>query len=212
MSNVRRVDKFPTLPYQFDDNYRRKLQEILREHALVVDDAQQGLKWDDLRFPAQAVRVGGVGNATADTDGTLIFAGNADQAIQMVAQMPHAWAAEASGVIRPHVHLRFKTSNSGKNTRWKLTWDAANVNGDFGATTGNNTITVANPANVNKHVIAAFAEIDMTGFKDSCILLLTLTRLASSDAADDDTNAANLLEFDIHYQSDGRGSEQEYPV
>ena len=167
-----------------------------------------GLRWDDLRFPAQGIRIGAVGNATSDTDGTLIFAGNADQIIQGVAQMPHRW--QDGTPIRPHIHLQFKTSASA-NTRWKLTWDIASVNGNFGVTTGNNTITVANPQNVNKHAIASFAEVPMTGFKDSAIIKWTVTRLASSDDADNDTNAANLLEFDIHYQAGSHGSVSELP-
>ena len=204
MSDVKSYIKQPPVG-EFKTWAEREFEAVERG----LEDAAYGLRWDDLRFPASTVRVGGTGTATEGTDGTLIFAGNADQVIQGIAQMPHAW--KQGSAIRPHIHLQFKTS-AALNTRWKLTWDIANVNDDFGVTTGDDTITVANAQNVNKHAIASFAEIDMTGFKWSCVIKWTLTRLASSDAADNDTNAANLIEFDIHYQSDGRGSIPEYPT
>lgn len=174
-----------------------------------IEDAAYGLRWDDLRFPASTVRVGGTGTATEDTDGTLIFSGTTDQIIHGIAQMPHAW--KQGSPIRPHIHLQFKTS-AAANTRWKLEYDIANVNGNFAGTYTADTITVANAQNVNKHAIASFAEIDMTGKTWSTVIKWRVSRLANSDAADNDTNAANLLEFDIHYQSDGRGSIPEYPT
>lgn len=170
--------------------------------------------WEDLRFPAQGLNPPGApADATPDPNtGALSFAGNADNVIVGIAQMPHRWNAGTG--IRPHIHLRFPTSASGKNTRWKLEYDIANVNGDFtnnsGTFTDGGTITVENPANVKKHVIASFNEINMTGFTDSCIILWKISRLASSDAADNDTNAAHMLEFDIHYRANNHGTFSEF--
>lgn len=205
MSVYRRYLKNPRL-INFEEWVEREFETIERVMASEVT----GLRWDDLRFPSQGINPAGAANpATPDnTDGTLSFSGTGDKVIAGVAQMPHSW--QDGTAIRPHIHLQFKTSASA-NTRWKLTWDIANVNGDFGVTTGDNTITVANPQNVNKHALAAFAEISMDGFRDSCIIKWTVSRLAQSDAADNDTNAANLLEFDIHYQLGSHGSVAEYP-
>lgn len=169
-------------------------------------------RWDDLRFPAQSIDpAGSVAPASRDnTDATLIFAGNVNNIIAGIGQMPHAW--EDGRPIRPHVHLQFKTAASGVNTRWKLEWDIAAVSGNFGVLTGSDTITVANANNNVKHVIASFAEVATTGMKDSAIVKWKLSRLAQSDAADNDTNACNLLEFDIHYETDNPGgSIDEYP-
>jgi hypothetical protein len=108
--------------------------------------------------------------------------------------------------------LQFKTAAASANTRWKLEWDIASVNGNFGVLTGSDTITVANPNNNVKHVIASFAEVSTTGMKDSAIVKWKVSRLAQSDAADNDTNGCNLLEFDIHYETDNPGgSIAEYP-
>ena len=170
--------------------------------------------WDDLKFPSQGINPPGAGSdpSVDSTTGLLIFAGNADNIISGVAQMPHSWAEGT--VIRPHIHLRFTTAAADKSTRWKFEYDMANVNGnyvnDYGTYTELSTITVANPNNAKKHVIAGFGDLDLTGYKLSTCLLWRLSRLALSDAADNDTNNCVLIEFDIHLQLDAPGSEQEY--
>jgi hypothetical protein len=169
--------------------------------------------WDDLRFPAQAINPAGAASdpQRSTTTGLLEFSGSADNVIMGVAQMPHAW--KYGTAISPHLHLRFPTSTA-TNTRWKLEYDIADVNGNFtnasGTFTDGGTITIANPQNVNKHVIADFTDIVMTGYGLSTIVLWKISRLASSDAADTFTGLAQLLEFDIHYEIDKFGSDNEY--
>lgn len=169
--------------------------------------------WEDLRFPTSGLDpIGSASDATRDTNtGGLSFAGNADQVMGGIAQMPHRW--HAGTAIRPHLHLRFPTS-AAKNSRWKFSYDIANPNADFvnnaGTFTDGGTITVANPENVKKHLLVSFAEIDMTGFHDSCVILWRVERLASSDAADNDTNAIVCLEFDIHYLANNHGTVSEF--
>jgi hypothetical protein len=58
-------------------------------------------------------------------------------------------------------------------------------------------------------VIASFGDLDMTGYLISAGLAWRITRLAGTDSADNDTAAAILTDFDIHYQRDGDGSLQE---
>lgn len=193
----------------FNDWVEREFEEVER----VLANELTCYKWDDLSFPALAINPAGaaVPASVDNTDGTLIFSGTVDNAIAIVAQMPHSWVDGTA--IRPHIHLQFKTS-ANANTRWKLEWDIANVNGDFGGFTAekSETVTMANPQNVNKHAIKAWSEIAMTGFKDSAIVKFKITRLANSDAADNDTNAANLVSFDVHYQRNAHGSFDEYPT
>lgn len=172
--------------------------------------------WEDLRMPAQSINPAGstappsVDNAT----GMLSFAGNADNIIAGVAQMPHGW--KHGSAIRCHLHLIFPTTASAKDTRWKLEYNRSNVNGNFehayGTYTAMTVITVRNPAATAKQVVASFAELDMTGYIGSTCLLWRITRLASSDAADNDTAACILAEFDIHYQKDRNGSLTEIPT
>ena len=168
--------------------------------------------WEDLRFPATGINPpGAVADATrSTTTGLLEFSGSADNVIAIVAQMPHNW--KEGSAIYPHLHLRFPTSATA-NTRWKIEYDIASPTGNFtnnsGTLTDGGTITVANPANVKKHVLASFATITMTGHTVSAVLIIKITRLANTDAADNDTNACELLEFDIHYEIDSLGSASE---
>lgn len=165
---------------------------------------------DDLRFPAQGINpAGSPAPPGVDTaTGCLSFAGNLDNVIAGVAQMPHSW--NPGSAVSPHLHLRFPTSNAGKNTRWKFEYDIANIGEDFTNNSGTfsalTVITVANPANVKRHVIAYFEDLDMTGYTESSVILWKVSRLASSDGADDDTNACFLLEFDIHFEVIKRGT------
>ncbi|OGO07978.1 MAG: hypothetical protein A2Y61_02570 [Chloroflexi bacterium RBG_13_60_13] len=74
------------------------------------------------------------------------------------------------------------------------------------------TITVANPNNAKKHVVASFGDLDMANCIESTIILWKISRLAASDGADDDTNDCVLMEFDIHHQVEKAGTVVEYPT
>jgi hypothetical protein len=180
-------------------------------HALSLQFAH---RWEDLRFPAQGINPpGAVTDPAVDAaTGLLSFSGTLNNAIAGVAQMPHAWTP--GSLVRPHLHLRFPTS-AAANTRWAFQYDIANVTGDFtnasGTYTTLATITVANPQNVNKHVVASFGDLAMTGFRESAVILWRIARLAATDGLDNDTNACLLIEFDIHYQVEKWGSVPEYP-
>jgi hypothetical protein len=171
--------------------------------------------WEDLRFPAQGINpAGSPAPAGVDTaTGLLSFSGTIDNVIGGVAQMPHSWKRGTS--VRPHIHLRFTTS-AAANTRWQFRYDVATINGNFvnasGTYTSLTAVTVANPQNTAKHVIADLGDVPMTGVTESGILLWQVWRLANSDAADNDTNAALLMEFDIHFQVGKPGTPDEIPA
>ena len=166
--------------------------------------------WEDLRFPAQGINpVGSTAPpAVNTTTGMLEFSGTADNIIAGVAQMPHGWLQGTA--IAPHIHLLFPTLGSAKASRWKLQYEIANVSGSFpsayGTYAGSDTITVANPNDIDLHVLASFTPIDMSGKHVSCCMMWRISRLAASDAADNDTSTIIFLEFDIHYRADSGGS------
>jgi hypothetical protein len=172
------------------------------------------IRWTDLRFPASGLNPPGAASdpTRSTTTGLLEFSGTADNIIAGVAQMPHEWMREST--VSPHIHLRFPTS-AAANTRWQFEYDIANVNGNFtnlsGAYTTLPVITIANPQNVYKHVIDEWDDIPMIGYTESCAILWKITRLAASDGLDTDTNDCELLEFDIHYQSNKTGTVSEIP-
>ena len=201
------------------DNTEPRLAEAITRRDMELANSINILSettWDDLRFEAGAIDPAGlVAAASRDTStGMLSFAGNLDNSIGGLAQFPHAW--KSGTIIRPHIHLVFPTSNTWKNTRWKFEYNRSNVNADlennYGTYSAMTAITVANPANAKKQVIASFGDLTMAGYIGSTCMLWKVTRLAQSDAADDDTNAAILLEFDIHFQINRHGSYSEIPT
>jgi hypothetical protein len=168
--------------------------------------------WEDLRFPAQGINPPGNAEAAqrSTTTGYLEFLGDADNAISGVAQMPHAW--KVGSTIYPHIHVRFANANAG-NTRWRLDYDVADINGNFanaaGTFTAGTAVTLASPASSTKHNILGLGSINMAGKGLSCIVLWKLTRLSTGDALDTYTGTVGLLEFDIHYEIDAMGSSEE---
>ena len=171
--------------------------------------------WDDLRFPAQGVNpIGSPAPPGIDTStGCLSFAGNADNVMGGLAQLPHSWKRGTD--VHPHIHLRFSASNPGTNTRWKFAYDFANLDGNFvnaiGTFTSLPAVTVANPASTVKHVYADLGDVPMTGKTESCVIIWQVWRLAASDGADNDTGACLLLEFDLHFEIGKPGSSDEIP-
>lgn len=172
--------------------------------------------WEDLRFPASGFNpAGSTAPPTVDTGtGLLLFSGTADNIVGGIAQMPHAWLAGST--IRPHIHIIAPTSDAG-SSRWKLEYNIANNNGAFqnayGSYTTLNTITVRNPQSTNTLLLpSGFGGIPMHGYKESCCILWRITRLAASDALDNDATDWAFAEFDIHYQVEKLGTVTEIPV
>jgi len=174
-------------------------------------------RWDDLRFPGQAINPAGLlAPPTQDnTTGLLVFSGIADNIVAGVAQMPHAWKAGSS--IYPHLHLIATTSNAGKNSRWKFEYNRANNTENFEVAYGSynamTVMTVPNPAATSQLLLpSGWGELSMAGYRESSCIMWRVSRLAASDAADDDINDWVLVEFDIHYQSDKMGTVPIIPV
>lgn len=183
---------------------------ILEQLQSVVA-SPNNLFWEDLRFPAQGINPpGAVGDPSIDTtNGLLVFAGNADNLIAGIAQLPHAWAQGTA--LSPHVHLLADAAASG-NQRWKIEWEFVPIGDTWdGSTyTGSEIVTFDSGSNQSTHKLVPFADWDMSSFAAVSICVMwRVSRLASSDAADTDTTACTFLEFDIHYQTDGPGSRAE---
>ena len=172
-------------------------------------------RWDDLRFPASGFNpAGSTAPPTVDTaTGLLTFAGNADNIIGGIAQMPHSWMAGST--IEPHMHLIAPTPDAG-NSRWKFEYNIGNNNELFQLAYGSyntlDTITIANPGSGQTLLLPkGFGRIQMYGYRESCCILWKITRLAASDALDSDTTDWVLAEFDIHYQIDKLGTTTPIP-
>jgi len=166
--------------------------------------------WDDLRFPASAVRASGpVGIPSWDTTVPgWLFAGNSTEMVQFVCQLPHEWATGTE--LRPHVHW-MKTTSAAGNVQWQLDYAWAEIGGVVTAFTPLTTTTaVAGTPDTdtqNKHLISAFAAIDTSGKGLSDMLMMKLSRIGGSDSYGSDVR---MIECDFHHQRTMFGSFGEY--
>lgn len=177
-------------------------------------------RWEDLRFPAQAINPPGT---TSDPDrgtttGLLMFSPSSTELVSGVAQMPHSWMRGTG--IRPHIHISGGLTDPGTTNNqcvWQLDYEWLE-SGEYWSPatyTHTDTKTFTLPA----HVVAlnpvlcirSFDEIDTTGKKESALLLWKLSRLGG-DVDDTYIDDCYMYEFDIHYLAHDFGSEIELPT
>jgi hypothetical protein len=173
-------------------------------------DDLEAVAWDAIRFPAQAINpAGSPAPPGVDTDtACLSFSGTADESIRGIARLPNTWLPGSA--IHPVVHLRFPTSNGGFSTRWRFGYDIAELDGNFTNAVGTYTalaaVTMANPANTAKHAFKSLGSVTMTGFTEAAVVMWEVARLAASDAADNDTNDCFLMQLDLNFQVEKKGT------
>lgn len=171
--------------------------------------------WDDLRVALTTTKLGGVkdpGFAQLASDGagsTGVYAYHFDKTTEeevfCAVQMPHSW--EEGSDIEPHVHWLPTDTDTGA-----VVWGLEYAWLDFDGTLGNTTIlTVTDAADGTdgKHQLASFGTISGAGHTVSSMLMCRVFRKAA-DAADTYNADAAALEFDIHYQRDAAGSDNQY--
>ena len=173
-----------------------------------------GPRWDDLRFPAQNLRIPGTGTppGTEASTGFLLFGPSSTEFVGGIAQLPHAW--KEGSALKPHVHWT-KTSSAAGNVLWRLDYEIVN-NGEVATLAYGSQIESSLPVagtpdnNTDKEIlITSLGEIDMSGILISGHLIWRLARVGG-DAADTYGADARLLEFDIHFEIDSRGSIAEF--
>jgi len=168
--------------------------------------------WDDLRFPASAVRLSGSQPPTATLykgGSVLSFPDNADKTIYFTVQLPHNYKYGTD--LKPHMHLTMPNAGSGagvENIKFDLTYSLANISDAFPAeSTLTITADVQNAA-ADVHGYVPFAAIDGSGIDNvSTMILCSLTRDVS--VADNYGDDIYLLEIDFHYEIDAIGSDEE---
>ena len=178
--------------------------------------------WDDYMIPGLSVKTSGAsppdmagGFAGDNTLDLYVFNGvNPLEQVFFTLQLPHAW--KQGSTIYPHVHFSPTHTNDGDTNErvvrfgFEYTW--ANVNSIFGAPATLNLDSDPFVPNVSlwKHLIAKNAGgIAGTGKAVSSMLVCRLFR-DPADAADTYPQDVALLQFDIHYEVDGLGSDLQY--
>lgn len=170
--------------------------------------------WDDLRFPATAINPPGAASdpGVEATTGCLLFDAASTELIYAMAQMPHHW--KEGSTISPHVHWT-KTTSADGDVAWRIRYRIIGI-GDVGPadwTDGGTVYTTVTGTPDNdtawEHLLTEFTDIELTGQTLSSCILFEVARIGG---ATEDTYGADarLLEFDVHYQVDSLGSEQEY--
>ena len=161
-------------------------------------------KWDDLRFPASAVRVPGSGGpgASAVVGGIQALAFDADsrESVHIHAQLPHAWKKTTD--LSPHIHW-CTTDSSGGKVVWGIEYTIADVGDAFATPT---TDIAAGTAATTVHTLTAFDDVTMTSYSGPSTMLLVRLFRDSTNSSDTHTKDAHLLEFDIHYRVNSLGS------
>lgn len=181
--------------------------------------------WEDLRFPALALRAPASGAAAEpdlvqfrdDDDGStgvfsFAFDPDTEEEMYFAVQMPHSWAGTP---IEPHVHWSVMTNCTG-TVGWAMEYTWAEITGTFGFTTFTyNTSITPNEDNLiaYRHYLSDFPAITGTfgsGTLSSMMvgrIFRDATESLTSDSCPED---AVLLELDFHFEIDRLGSNDEY--
>ena len=197
----------PTSTYMQALHWR--LTDVLREMAQAINGQDV---WEDLSFQAAGINPAGSPDAasydTTTYPGTLLFAGNLNNHIAGVAQMPHAW--REGSIVRPHIHWTKPAADAGgAAVTWQFRWAAADPGDVLPAMSAYiaGTLTAGDLTTAEKHNISDFGDMVMTGFAASAIVVWELRRVGSTDAYN---GTARLLAVDFHYQRNTDGSRFEY--
>ncbi len=168
--------------------------------------------WEDLRFPATGIAIGGFASAPdIQTDtGLLLFDADAVETVGILAQLPHSW--DEGSAIRPHVHWA-KTTDAAGDVVWSYRYKWFGFDEVQPAWSGVIEATDINTVDdTQKQIISNFGEITPpagTAQNVSSLIMMQLGRLATD--GDDDYGADCVLyEFDLHYQRDALGTTAEF--
>ncbi len=177
---------------------------------------QDLLKWQDLRVSLLSTNAAGSNPpglvkilATGSSQGIFCygFDRNTEEELYTSVQMPHGFH---KGILDPHVHWQ-STDNSIATVVWAIEYVTQNYNQVGSPASEIIRAIQESSGTARKHQIAEFPHINLSGVKDSAIILLRFFREAgsSSDTYNADAIATDL---DFHYQfrQSSPGSDAEY--
>ena len=172
--------------------------------------------WDDVRVSGSQFRSGVTAPALSafGPSGNLRtyrFESAKHQEVEFEIQMPHRW--KEGSKIYPHVHWTPISAATG-NVVWELEYAWASINGAFGAPSNMASDPAAAGGTAWVHKLSQFksggnAYIEGTGQTLSSMLVCRMHRNAGS-GSDTLADDVALLEFDLHYEVDGFGSDEEF--
>ena len=164
--------------------------------------------WEDIRIADGQIRAGATAPSLATFVGgglrTYQFLASAVNEVEFTIQMPHSW--KIGSTISPHIHWA-PTSTDTNRVVWGFEYSWANIGSTFPSST---TVYTTNYAGGTawKHTLSDFPDITNTNSFSSAIVC-RLFRLGTA-TEDDYPDPAAFVEFDIHYEIDSLGTDQEY--
>ena len=146
---------------------------------------------------------------------TYNFDGANEQEVFFSVQLPHNW--KEGSAIFPHVHWAPQTSGQAGNIVWGIEYTWVNYDAATPLAFPNTalitatSVAVNGTANLNQHLITAFAALTPNSTQDkiSSILMCRFYR-KGTDVADTYNGSAAVLSVDFHYEIDAIGSRTEY--
>ena len=180
--------------------------------------------WDDLRFPALALRVPAAGalqepdlvqfrDDGAGSTGVFLYAFDADTEEEMyfAAQMPHSWAGTP---IYPHVHWSLGSGATG-TVSWGIEYSWSEITGTFPTTSiiyGNTPAPNEDSLVAYRHYLTSLPAITGTFVnKLSSMIVGRIFRDATGAGKSDSVDAdVVLLELDFHYEINRLGSDDTF--
>lgn len=170
--------------------------------------------WEDAQFPAQAINPPGqASDPDRDaTTGLLLFAAAGTELIYAFQQFSHSWK-EGSNIV-PHVHWA-KTTNAAGNVAWNCKYRKVPIGEAWGdwVDLGIQSVAVQGTPDIDtagQQLINSWGELTIASdLSISDCILWEISRLGG-DASDTYGADAYLFEFDVHYQKDSWGSNQQF--
>lgn len=171
----------------------------------------EGGKWEDLRVPLTAVRVGASKiPGFDDTFGGIkaySFDAASQEEVHFYVQLPHSWLTGTE--LRPHIHwTTTASSTTTTKVRWGLEYTRQDAFGTFAATSTSNALST--PSGPLKHEITSFPVISMSTISGPSAMVMMRLYRDSTSALDTYAADASVLEFDLHYQVSTLGTTSEY--
>ena len=171
----------------------------------------EGGKWEDLRVPLTAVRVGASKiPGFDDTVGTIkafSFDAAAQEEVHFYVQIPHGWLVGSS--VEPHIHWTSTASSTNTNkVRWGLEYSVQDIYGTFASPS--TMYALGTPGGPLKHELTDFGTIAMSTISGPSAMVLMRLYRDSTSALDTYAADASVLEFDLHYQVSRLGTTSEY--
>ena len=173
-----------------------------------------GVVLEDTRWDDKTISIGGMvlDGSNPPTVGTfvgsvsvLMFSNTVDNIVYLTLQLPHSYK-EGTDVV-PHIHWAPMNTNTGSVT-WKMEYQWKNIGEAFSGSTTTVAVTQAASGTTGEQMVASFGAIDGTGKGISSMFCARIYR--DVDDGDDYNANAAMLEFDIHFEKDTIGSDQEY--